>query len=441
MTFKKRREKLLDMVNEGVAIIPSNNLVTRTNDTEHPFRQNSVFYYFTGFNEANSILVLSNKNGEKKSILFCEEKNPELELWTGKRLGPDDAVKELAVDQTHGISTFKSLIPGLLAGAKSLYMNCFDINETAKIVLNTCDKLWKSRKKSGHLPNKIEHLDVITEKMRLVKEEGEIQFMREAIKKTNHGHRVAMAKTKPGLNERDIHAVMEYTFKMDMGEGPAYGMIIAGGDNANILHYINNNDVLKDGDLLLIDAGAEFGLYASDVTRTFPINGKFTESQKQVYNAVLNAQEAVIKAAKPGLTLKDLHSISSLSLANSLVDLGVLKGKAEDIINSGDIKKYFPHGTGHWLGLDVHDQCPYLDDKANDIVLEENMIFTVEPGLYFSKNDHQIPEKFKGIGIRIEDNILITSDGCENLTKDIPKTISEVERQCSLNYVDVLHQK
>ena len=224
---------------------------------------------------------------------------------------------------------------------------------------------------------------------------------------------------------------------MEMGEG-AYGMIVASGNNANVLHYIENNSTLKDGDLILIDAGAEHKLYASDVTRTFPVNGKFTDIQAEVYNEVLKSQELVLQSAKPGMTLADLHEIASRSLVESLIKLGVLKGDPEEIYDKDLHKKYYPHGTGHWLGLDVHDQCPYLDDKCNYIVLKENMVFTVEPGLYFPEEDENIPKKLRGIGIRIEDDILITKDGNENLTAGIPKTIESIEKQCSEDYLDLL---
>ena len=428
----------MDKIEDGLAIIPSNDLFTRSNDTEHPFRQNSNFYYFTGFLETNSVLCLLKTNGKQKTILFLEEKIPEMELWTGKRLGPKMAISTLGVDEAYSINDFEDKIKELIPGTKALYMNSFDQSKVSKIVLATTNKLWQSRKKVNFLPVSIHHLDYLTEEMRLIKEPGEIELMKEAAKRTSLGHRVAMAKTKPGLNERDIQAVMDYTFKMDLGDGPAYGMIVASGDNANVLHYIENSSTLKDGDLILIDAGSEYQLYASDVTRTFPINGKFTPAQKEVYNAVLKAQELAIESAKPGLTLKDIHKIASISLIESLIDFGLLEGDPEEIFLNGDHLKYYPHGTGHWLGLDVHDQCPYLDDKCNDIQLKENMVFTVEPGLYFSEDDKSIPEKYRGIGIRIEDDIQIIKNGSYNLTQDIPKTIEEIEKQCGEDYMKVL---
>lgn len=439
-TYSERRNNLLEKIENGVAIIPSNEHHTRSNDTEHPFRQNSNFFYFTGFLETNSVLVLVNNNNKKTSILFTEEKIPEMELWTGKRLGPEGAKKQFQIDEAYPINQFEVKMEAIINGCKNLYFNAFDNNKTTRKVLKISDKLWKSRKKSNYLPTKIHHLDYITEKMRLYKSPIEIEMMKEAVKRTVLGHKVAMAKTKPGLNERDIQAVMDYTFKMNLGEGPAYGMIVAAGDNANVLHYIENNCELKDGELLLIDAGAEYSLYASDVTRTFPINGKFTPIQKEVYNAVLKSQMVALDMAKPGVTLKQIHEAASISLIKSLIDFGLLKGDPKKIFDSGDHKKYYPHGTGHWLGLDVHDQCPYLDENCEEVKLEENMVFTVEPGLYFSADDHSIPEKFRGIGIRIEDDILITKTGHINLTKEIPKTVEEVEAACQKNYIELLGQ-
>lgn len=439
-TYSNRRIKLLEKMNEGVAIIPSNELHTRSNDTEHPFRQNSNFYYFTGFLETNSVLVLVKKAEKTEQILFLEDKVPEMELWTGKRLGPDAALSLMNIDKSHSINDFEKIMPEIITGSKSLYINGFELNKTTKAVFNITNRLWKSRKKSSHLPTQVYHLDYLTEEMRLIKEPYEIEMMKEAVKKTVVGHKVAMAKTKPGLNERDIHAVMDYTFKMDMGEGPAYGMIVAGGNNANVLHYIENNAPLNDGELILIDAGAEHKLYASDVTRTFPINGKFSDIQAKVYNEVLKSQELVINSAKPGMTLSELHKIASLSLTESLIELGVLSGDPNELYENGDHKKYYPHGTGHWLGLDVHDQCPYLDDQCNDIKLKENMVFTVEPGLYFPSEDESLPKELRGIGIRIEDDILITKNGNENLTAEIPKTIQEIEKQCKENYLNILEK-
>jgi len=436
--FSDRRLKLLNLMEDGVAVIASNELLTRSNDTEHPFRQNSNFYYFTGFLETNSVLVLSKKGNDRKVTLFLEEKVPEMELWTGKRLGPKEALNMMIIDQAYPIEKFEQIMPEIITGSKNLYINGFDLNKTTKAIYQITDKLWKSRKKSSYLPTKIHHLDYLTENLRLVKEPIEVEYMKEAVKKTTLGHKIAMAKAKPGLNERDIHAIMDYTFKMNLGDGPAYGMIVASGDNANVLHYIENNSILNDGDLLLIDAGAEHKLYASDVTRTFPVNGKFTEIQAKVYNEVLKAQELVIDSAKPGMSLSQLHELASKSLAQSLVDLGILTESADIIYSSGKLKKYYPHGTGHWLGLDVHDQCPYLDDQCNDIKLKAGMVFTVEPGLYFPEDDTSIPQQFRGIGIRIEDDILMTEKGNENLTKDIPKTIEEIELACQADYIELL---
>ena len=438
--FIERRKKLFKKINHGLAIIPSNELYTRSNDTEHPFRQNSNFYYFTGFLETNSVLCLIKNDSEEKTILFLEEKIPEMELWTGKRLGPAMAPEKLGIDEAYPIGEFEQKLKELISGSKALYMNCFEQTKTAKTVLKVTNQLWQSRKKSNYLPVSVHHLDYITEEMRLIKSQEEINLMKEAAKRTSLGHRVAMAKTRPGLNERDIQAVMDYTFKMDMGDGPAYGMIVASGDNANVLHYIENSAELKDGDLFLIDAGAEYKLYASDVTRTFPVNGKFTDIQAKIYNEVLKSQELVISLAKPGMTLSELHKIASISLIESLIEFKLLNGTPEEIFEKGTHKKYYPHGTGHWLGLDVHDQCPYLDDQCKDIKLKENMVFTVEPGLYFPADDQTLPHEFRGIGIRIEDDILITKDGNINLTEDIPKTIEAIEKQCSENHLVLLEK-
>lgn len=432
--FSKRREELSLSIKDGIAIIPSGTLKQRSNDTEYSFRQNSNFYYLTGFNEANAVLVMINKGEGIKTRLYLEKKDPIMELWTGIRLGKEHAPKTLGIDEAFDINNFNEDLEDLILGSKNLYLSAFHDNSVTKKIYKVTNELWNKRRKPTFVPTQITHIDHIIERMRLVKEPAEINLIKKAAGITTLAHKACMAKTNPGLNERDIEGCLHYFFRKEGGNGEAYGSIVAGGNNANILHYIENDTDLKDGDLLLIDAGAESNLYACDVTRTFPVNGKFNKEQKEVYEIVLNAQLKAIESALPGKTLSSIHEVASKELIRGLLKLGILEGTVEDIYNQDKHKAYYPHGTGHWLGMDVHDQCPYTDDDNGTITLKENMYFTIEPGLYFNLNDQTVPEKYRGIGIRIEDDILITKNGNEILTRDIPKTVEEVERACAVDY-------
>lgn len=436
--FKERREKLLNSLTDAIAIIPGATHVTKSHDTEYPFRQNSNFKYLTGFNEPDSILVLTSYP-EKKSILFVREKDPFMEMWSGRRMGPEKALEILEVDETHTVEQFSEMIEKLLLGHEKLYMDLFDEPKTFAMVRDICKKLYHRKKtRASSPPKNFFHLNPLIERMRLVKDQNEIQFMKTAMIATNKAHRAAMALAAPGRNEKEINALMQYLFTKDLSQGNAYDNIIASGDNANILHYIENNAELKDGDLLLIDAGSELNLYATDITRTFPVNGKFSKVQTEVYEIVLEAQKTAISHAWIGRTLKEVHEHTCRVLTQGLIDLKVLKGSVDENIETAAFRKYYPHGTGHWLGLDVHDQNPYQTDEYEETKFEDGVIFTVEPGLYFPKSDATLPEHLRGIGIRIEDNILITQNGHENLSAMIPKEIKEIEEACAKDYKDFL---
>jgi Xaa-Pro aminopeptidase len=434
-TFGKRREKLTKCITNGIAIIPSGSLKQRSNDTEYSFRQNSNFYYLSGFKEPNSVLVIINKNGEQsKTRLYLSKKDPQMELWTGIRLGKDFAPKVLGVDEAKDIEDFEGDLEELILGSKNLYLSAFHDNSITKKIYKVTNELWTRRRKTTYVPTQVTHIDHFIEQMRLIKEEEEIKDIKKAASITTLAHKACMSKAAPGINERDIEGCLHYFFRKNGGSGEAYGSIVASGNNANILHYIENDTELKNGDLILIDAGAEKNLYACDVTRTFPVNGKFTNEQKEIYQIVLNSQLKTISEARPGKTLGDLHETASKELIKGLIQVGILSGSVEENFQNEGHRKFYPHGTGHWLGMDVHDQCPYTNDKNGTITLKPNMYFTVEPGLYFDKENMSVPEKYRGIGIRIEDDILITQNGHEVLTKDIPKTVEEIESACQKDY-------
>ena len=437
-SFITRQDALLEKTGPAVVIIPGAGLAHKSHDTEFPFRQNSDFKYFTGFMEPDATLVLSkSEEGEIKRILFMQEKDPQMEMWTGIRLGTERAPEILPIDFAYPNHEFGRRLGDLLKGHKSLYFNLFN-KDLQGTVTNVIKSLAGKRKEKFHKPLSWHHVSPHIGLLRLFKDENEILAMKQAAHLTDAAHRAAMAYAKPGVNESEINNILTYFFSQENGEGPAYDSIVAGGENALILHYINNNQDLKEGDLLLIDAGSQVNTYASDVTRTFPVSGKFSEAQKDLYQVVLNAQKSAMGHMKVGATLKEIHEHTCTSLLNALLEQNILEGSFEENWDKATYRTYYPHGTGHWLGLDVHDQSPYLDDELSEIKLEPGMCFTCEPGLYFPKTDSKVPKGWQGQGIRIEDDILITKDGPENLTRSIPKEVKEVEEACQASMDSIL---
>ncbi|MDF1880244.1 aminopeptidase P N-terminal domain-containing protein [Sulfurimonas sp. MAG313] len=436
-TYKNRRNKLLEMMQEGVALIPSALLQIRSNDTEFPFRQDTSFYYLSGFDEPECLLLLCKNDKESKSIIFLREKNPEMEMWVGKRLGVMDAAIHLDVNEAYDISKLEEYLPKLLEAHSNLYTDTFSDNIYLNKAKKVCQSLLSSR--TVHIsPKNFLHLPSILEKQRLIKEDYEIEQIKKALGITEKAHHAAMAMAGEGKNEFEIQALIEYIFKKEGSKHDAYGSIVAGGNNANTLHYIENSMPLKEGDLMLIDAGCEWNYYASDITRTTPVNGKFSPAQKDLYEGILKVQEKIIQDIKPGISKLIIQEKSEILLVTLMKDLGILHGSVEEIIEKKLFKKYYPHGIGHWMGLDVHDTCPYKDEEAKDILFVKGMVLTVEPGIYLPKDDMGIPEKYRGIGIRIEDNILVTSKGCENLSIGIAKTVKEIENICQRDYKEFL---
>lgn len=437
--YKKRRQTLLKELGQSVALIPTNPHHTRSHDTEFPFRPDSNFGYLTGHLEPEALLVLCPQAEDAKEVLFVRPKNPELELWMGERLGPEKARELYQVDEAYGYDQLEEKLPELIDLHESIMMDIFAHGEWMQKVYPMMKKLNQQRKRKKPAPQGFLNLAPMLGKMRLKKDKHEIELMKKSAQITHDAHCAAMARAADGVNEGQVQSVLDYVF-MDRGaQGEAYESIVAGGNNANTLHYIQNNQALKDGDLLLIDAGSELDLYASDVTRTFPVSGSYTPTQKKVYELILNVQKECIAMAAPGKKLSELHDFTCKGLSNALLELGFFKGKSlEQVVEEKLYRKYFPHGTGHWLGLDVHDTCPYFDKDYNDILFEEGMVFTVEPGLYFNENNEEVPAELKGIGIRIEDDILITANGHENLTASIPKEVADVESACQKNYKELL---
>lgn len=413
--YKKRRDSLAKkLAKNSLTVLFSADNKTRSNDTDYPYRQNSNFYYLTGFKEDNSCLVILKSKKDTKIILFVQHKDEVYELWNGKRLGEVEAKKRFLVDSVLLSKDFKKSVKKFAKDKKYLY---YDFGE----------KLPKAKK---FLKNKFKtHRDIssLIGEMRLIKSKDEIKLIKKAIEITEVAHHEAMAFDKKDKNEYELLASIEYNFKSQGAYSDAYTSIVACGDSANTLHYISNDKPLTDGELILIDAGCEYEYYASDITRTIPVNTSFSNAQRDLYNMILDAQYKIIKMIKPGVLRSDLQKKAEILLTKGMIKLGILKGKYKKLIKAQAHKKYYPHGIGHWMGLDVHDEAPYLDANKKEIALKKGMVLTIEPGIYISKDDKNVPKRFRGIGIRIEDDILVTKKSHKNLSKKIAKTIKEIE--------------
>lgn len=428
--YSNRRKQLFERMDEGVAIVTAAMPAVRSNDTEHPYRQNSDFYYLTGFDESNSLLVLIKTHSETKTILYVEAYDEQYALWNGARHGIEKAKERFDVDEVRNVKNFPDEIKDILREHVNLYIDLFDDSEALSEAKLAARLLRETRGVKRHIRS-FRDITHLIRSMRLIKSPEEIETIRRAVALTADAHHAAMKRSHPGMKEYQLQAEMAYVFVNGGGHTEAYGTIVAGGDNANTLHYVDNRDELHDGELVLIDAACEIELYASDITRTFPVNGRFSDSQREVYNAVLDVQLRVIDAIAPGVKRDWLQRYSEELLCEALIALGVLSGEREALMDAKEHKKYSPHGIGHWMGLDVHDPCPYVDEAGEALAFEAGMVMTIEPGLYFRADDESVPERYRGIGIRIEDNILVTEDGYENLSAMIVKTVEEIEAMCS----------
>ncbi len=415
--YKNRRKTLAKKLSKNsLAVVFSSEFKTRSNDTEYPFRQNSNFYYLTGFREDNAALIFIKGRKSVKTLLFVAKKDEKKELWYGKRLGEEKAKKLFLVDEVCTMNDFSSKLKESLEDKNSLY---YDFN----LQYNKVKTLKRYSKNIAHYKN----IALLVHEMRLIKSKQEIQLIKKAISITKEAHHSVMALGKSGKKEYELQAEIEYVFKKNGAYSDAYTSIVACGNSANTLHYISNNKPLVDKELILIDAGCEYEGYASDITRCIPVYGKFTQAQKELYNMVLDVQIKIIKMIKPNVKRSDLHKKSEKLLCNGMLKLGILRGRCKQLLKKEKHKKYYPHGIGHWMGLDVHDEVPYKDKKGKEIPLKKGMVLTIEPGIYIDKDDKTVPKKYRGIGIRIEDNILVTSKGCKNLSKKIAKSVLEIE--------------
>ncbi|MCF6435430.1 Xaa-Pro aminopeptidase [Pseudoalteromonas sp. MMG022] len=425
--FLQRRTRLLSQLDKNaVAVIPAAVELTRSRDTEFPFRQDSDFYYLTGFNEPDAVLVLCKDRDEQlSSHLFCRNKDKVAEIWHGRRVGFELAKAQYLFDHSYPLSELDEQLQSLVNTKRVLYYGQGTYGDFDNKIWSLLSTLRGAPKKGYRAPEIIKDIRPLVHEMRLFKSEAEIALMRKAAKISCEAHKRAMRFAKAGATEYQLEAELHHHYAMNGARHPAYGTIVGSGNNANILHYTENGDELKAGDLVLIDSGCELQGYAADITRTFPVSGRFSEAQKQVYALVLKAQQAAFEHIKPGGTLVKANQAAMKVMTQGLIQLGILAGDLDTLMENQACKAFYMHGLGHWLGLDVHDVGEYKLDEA-DRPFEPGMVLTIEPGLYFDE-DAEVPEKFKGIGIRIEDDLLVTESGFENLTVDAPKTIADIE--------------
>jgi Xaa-Pro aminopeptidase len=425
------KKQLTEFVNRlavgSVAIIPSALEAVRSNDTHYRYRQDSDLFYLTGFAEPESVALLSTVEGKPKYTLFVRERDPEREIWDGRREGVEGARNNYGADEAFPISQLSEKLGDALTGARTLYYRLAGGHpQLDELVLKQLSHLRAGVRRGVSAPEAIIDPASLIHEMRVVKTDEEIELMQKAADIAAEAHCEAMKAVRPGMKEYELEALIEYNFRRNGASGPAYSSIVGGGANATVLHYINNDDTLRDGDLVLVDAGAEYRGYASDITRTFPVDGRFTEAQREIYELVLHAQISCVNMAGPGVTMEELKNHSIEILTAGMVRLGLLKGDPAELIKEEKYKQFYMHGLGHYLGMDVHDVGRYQVDGVPR-KLEPGMVITVEPGIYIAKDSKEVPEKYLGIGVRIEDDVLITEEGRRVLTNKVPKQIEEIE--------------
>lgn len=422
----RHRKQLMRMVgNDGIAILPAAPVRIRNRDVEYPYRQDSDFYFLSGFPEPEAVIVLVPGRKQGEYILFCRDKDPEQEVWHGRRYGPEGAKEVFAADDAFPIDDIDDILPGLMEHCERVYYTMGLDPQFDKHVMEWVNSLRKTARAGTHVPYEFVSLDYLLHDMRLFKNRDELRMMKKAAKISVDAHKRAMRFCKPGVYEYQLDAEILHEFQMN-GAGWAYPSIVGGGANSCILHYTENNQELKEGDLVLIDAGAEYEGFDADITRTFPVNGKYSEAQKEIYELVLEANIAAIGQVKPGNHWNDPHNAAVKVLTKGMVEIGLLKGTVSKLIKEEKYRKYYMHRTGHWLGMDVHDVGDYKVDE-NWRLLEPGMVLTIEPGLYIPHGSRGA-KRWWDIGVRIEDDVVVTKDGHDVLSADCPKTVDEIEQ-------------
>ena len=425
--YARRRKALMaEMEPNSIAILPAAPMYIRNRDVEQIYRQDSDFQYLSGFPEPEAVIALIPGREHGEYVLFCRERDPARELWDGLRAGQDGAVAEYGADDAFPIGDIDDILPGLIEGRSRVYYAIGSNQEFDHRLMEWINTIRSKARQGAQPPNEFVALDHLLHDLRLYKSANEVKVMRAAAEISARAHVRAMQASRAGLYEYHLEAELDYEFRKGGAKMPAYGSIVAAGKNACILHYRENDAVLKDGDLVLIDAGCEIDCYASDITRTFPVSGRFSAEQKAIYELVLAANEEAFKHIAPGKHWNEAHEATVRVITAGLVDLGLLQGDVEDLIASEAYKPFYMHRAGHWLGMDVHDVGDYKVG-GEWRVLEPGMAMTVEPGIYIAADNQDVAKKWRGIGVRIEDDVVVTRTGCEILTGGVPKTVAEIE--------------
>jgi len=425
--FARRRKNLMALMEpNSIAIIPSAREQMRSRDTEYPFRQDSDFYYLSGFTEPDAVLVLTPGRRHGQFVMFCRERDPGMELWHGFRAGPEGVCEKFAADDAFPVGDIDDILPGLIEGRERVY---YSMGRTAgfdRQIMEWVNSI-RSKEASGAVPpGEFTDLNHLVHELRLIKSAAELRLLRRAGEITARGHQRAMRHARPGLYEYQLEAELLHEFSTSGARHAAYPSIVGSGANACTLHYVENGGKMRDGDLVLIDAGCELEYYAADVSRTFPVNGRFSKEQRALYELVLEVQRAAIAAILPGNHWNQPHDASVQVMTAGLVALGLLKGNVQRLIKREAYREFYMHRVGHWLGLDVHDVGDYrVGDEWR--LLEPGMVMTVEPGIYVSPDNSKVAKKWRGIGIRIEDDVVVTADGCEVISAGVPKTVEDIE--------------
>lgn len=426
-THLRRRRRLLQALPPGsVALISGASLVSRNRDAEYPFRQNSDFHYLTGFDEPDALLLLKPGREEGEVVLFCPPRDPAMEIWTGYRAGPEGCVERFGADQAFTLEEIDDRVPRLLEGARRIFYALGCDEHMDRRVRGWLNAVRARARQGAEAPEELVLLDNLLHEMRLFKDEEELAVMRRAAQISAEAHCEAMRLARPGIHEYELEGRILSHCTAAGARFQAYSPIVGGGANGCILHYIDNDAPIQDGELVLIDAGCELACYASDITRTFPVNGRFNPEQRALYELVLKTNEACIALMRPGVPWNEVHDLSVKLLTEGLVELGLLEGDVEALIASAAYREFYMHRIGHWLGMDVHDVGNY---KVNGEwrPLEPGMVMTIEPGIYVSPHNDRVEPRWRGIGIRIEDDVLVTAEGHEVLTAAVPKTVEAIE--------------
>lgn len=425
--YARRRQQLMQqMAANSIAILPAAPVSNRNNSVDYPYRPNSDFFYLSGFDEPEAVLVLIPGREHGEYILFCRERNPEKELWDGLRAGQEGAIRDFAADDAFPIGDIDEILPGLLEGRDRVYYSVGKNHVFDQQLMDWVNVIRSKARLGASPPKEFVVLDHLLHDMRLYKSAAEVGQMQLASDISARAHVRAMQTVQPGMYEYQLEAELQYTFMRHGSRAPAYASIVAAGRNACILHYTENTSQIRDGDLILIDAGCELDCYASDITRTFPASGRFSPEQRAIYDIVLEAQAAAFAVIGPGRDWNEAHDATVRVITEGLLELGLLRGDLDELIAAGAYRPFYMHRAGHWLGMDVHDVGEYRVG-GEWRVLEPGMVMTVEPGIYIAVDNQDVPAKWRGIGIRIEDDVLVTREGHEILTGKVPREADEIE--------------